>query len=84
MINMKRLIFVIIIGVLFSCNFCLAYGQDKSVATLFSNNKKIEEEADSAVLFMEANKYHKEEKYEKSDSYPGCSGGCIRLAGSGV
>jgi tetratricopeptide (TPR) repeat protein len=66
MINMKRLIFVIIIGVLFSCNFCLAYGQDKSVATLFSNNKKIEEEADSAVLFMEANKYHKEEKYEKA------------------
>ena len=67
MISIKRLTFVIVIGVLVFCNFCLAYGQDKSVATLFSNNKKIEEEADSAVLFMEANKYHKEEKYEKAD-----------------
>ena len=66
MISIKRLTFVIVIGVLVFCNFCLAYGQDKSVATLFSNNKKIEEEADSAVLFMEANKYHKEEKYEKA------------------
>lgn len=66
MLNMKRLVFVIVIGVLVSCNFCLAYGQDKSVATLFSNNIKIEDEADSAVLFMEANKYHKEDKYERA------------------
>ncbi|MBW2553095.1 MAG: SH3 domain-containing protein [Deltaproteobacteria bacterium] len=57
MISIKRLTFVIVIGVLVFCNFYLAYGQDKSVATLFSNNKKIEEEADSAVLFMEAMLY---------------------------
>ena len=66
MISIKKLTFVIVIGVLVFCNFCLVYGQDKNVATLFSKNKKIENEVDSAVLFMEANKYHKEEKYEKA------------------
>lgn len=66
MLYMKKLIFVVIIGVLVFCKVCLAYGQDESVATLFPNSKKIVEEADPAVWFMEANKYHKEEEYEKA------------------
>lgn len=66
MLNMKKRIFVIVIGVLVFCHVCLAYGQDQSLTTLFSDRKKIVEEADSAAWFMEANKYHKEEEYEKA------------------
>ena len=66
MLNVMKHVFVTVIGVLVFCHLCLAYGQDGGVAALFPNGEQIEEETDGALLFMEANKYYKEETYEKA------------------
>ncbi len=66
MITIKRLIFIISTGLIFFYNVHPAQGKNRSLITLLPGNQRIEEELDAATLFMEANRYYKEEKYSEA------------------
>ncbi|KPJ60133.1 MAG: hypothetical protein AMJ42_01570 [Deltaproteobacteria bacterium DG_8] len=62
----NRFITIITTGIFFFFSTYPVQGQNRSTGTLFSHNQKIKEEVDRATLFMEANKYYKEEKYKEA------------------
>jgi len=66
MIIIKRLITIIAIGIFFFCTFYPLSAYNQGASALFSHNQKIKEEINAATLFMEANKYYKEEKYREA------------------
>lgn len=66
MITIKRLIFIISTGLIFFYNVHPVQGKNRSLTTLSPGNQRIEEELDAATLFMEANRYYKEEKHSEA------------------
>lgn len=66
MINIKGFIIITAIGIFFFCTVNPVQGQNQSITSFFSHKRSIEEEADAAALFVEANRYYKEEKYSEA------------------
>jgi len=64
-ITLKRIILIILTGTFF-CNAHPVKSENQGNFTLLSHKQDIEKKVDVAALFMEANKYYKQENYSEA------------------